>query len=712
MAVAAQGGDDVVEDDDGDVGDGSAFGDDAGEEEGGDVGGGDDEDEAARRRYAEAALAADQAEGRLAAYPTPMPVARATAPGDVDLAEAEREEEQEARALVREGAVPTRSSVLGQVSLDGKLSIIRPFHHEPVDLPVRQADEAARQEEAALEQEMAVDAVDAGAVAAKAAAFALEEEAELPPPPGPDAAPAPLPVAAAVAIHPEHHIDWRSPIRVALASDFANRRLLFATLESLRRSSVAFGVVARLKVHIVVPYDEAPYFKAAALCRWPRNPDADNFSFAFQLFFVPYRDAYNSTAALLHFSAEARATGGASLREALQSHAKGIHHKTIHPLAYARYYLPDLLPEQEHSDRVLWLDAGTIVNGNVGDLYGRTVAMDSYGFAAVPLQTTEETGPPDSGAFDHQNTIEIGHKGAHRADLAEDHRPFRSSPMLLNLGYWRASHLTDAVEGWLRDRLKHGSSLFRLGVLAPLYLASGKLGYLEIEPSWAVPVSDAVTSPDRFRAAKAIFFHGRFRPWLPNPSPLSPSPIFAEARRVWLAYQLECVADADDTGDIFESSDYDELLLDSTTDVADGGDELDPEPHVKVAGGKAKAHSHHKPTTAASKFAAAAQASKHDAKGAEASPVARHVHGSKGATPTPTKAPRSKHAPSKGGKGDKGGGLGDVSAAEVATRRLKDAAAKAGKTKGAKPTPKPTRSPDHGHKATVKPTPKPTRRHM
>jgi len=133
------------------------------------------------------------------------------------------------------------------------------------------------------------------------------------------------------------------------------------------------------------------------------------------------------------------------------------------PLNFARFYLHELLPTGV--PKVLYLDADTIVKGDVVQLIEDALPNDELCAATLRKQTLGDKGV----ASLKGSKLQRRYRERYGAPLPLSERGFNAGVFVFNLKAWAALNLTAEVEFWIRANNKE--ALYALGSQPPLTLA-------------------------------------------------------------------------------------------------------------------------------------------------------------------------------------------------------------------------------------------------
>lgn len=167
-------------------------------------------------------------------------------------------------------------------------------------------------------------------------------------------------------------------------------------------------------------------------------------------------------------------------------------------LNFARFYLTDML----NADKVVYLDADTIVVGDVAQLYDSTLVSSGFPFAAVSRKHKKICG-----AFLNCDNTEVA-AVLERNGVTEDQLDaFNAGVMVLDLKTWKRVDFTKQVEYWIR--WNEQIPLYDLASNPPLVLAArGRFEHLADEwncqrlmPCWSNGT------------ARVLHWNGAVKPW-------------------------------------------------------------------------------------------------------------------------------------------------------------------------------------------------------
>ena len=160
---------------------------------------------------------------------------------------------------------------------------------------------------------------------------------------------------------------------------------------------------------------------------------------------------------------------------------------------FVRFGIDAMLPTQS---KAIWIDADTIVKGDVYELINNVLNDDKYALAAVPRY----------GPFHG-----LSHYGDH---LYEDIQAcFNAGIYVMNLDNWRAQGLTDKIRQIARDNA-HGPLLYKNGSQPPMAIAIGA-SFEHLDECWNVAMAQVEEINDEFWSNTCLMhWNGPYKPWI------------------------------------------------------------------------------------------------------------------------------------------------------------------------------------------------------
>jgi len=266
----------------------------------------------------------------------------------------------------------------------------------------------------------------------------------------------------------------KGPVHVAIAGDHVHYVGLVAAAQSVFKAAADPGRI-RLRV-LAEPGDELRYLRAALECSlgppatWSDKAERgrDVSSRAPAGAPRPRQAAWE----IVLFNASEHFPANLTIR-APNNAQKG---NLAADLNYARFYLPDLLPDVE---KIVYLDADTVVAKDVAKLYDSALVEGDSVLAAVPRDGK-------SVCFSMLECEDEAVRAVLRAKgIAEPERDlnfFNAGVAVFHLGRWAKRRLTREVEFWIAANSEE-RPIYALGSNPPLILAVGRK-FERIDPKW------------------------------------------------------------------------------------------------------------------------------------------------------------------------------------------------------------------------------------
>jgi lipopolysaccharide biosynthesis glycosyltransferase len=173
-------------------------------------------------------------------------------------------------------------------------------------------------------------------------------------------------------------------------------------------------------------------------------------------------------------------------------------------LNYARFYLHQALPDL---DKIIYLDADVIVQGNIAELWS-IAKLDQKIIACVP----SGIGSYDYIGTFYRNTAPLAH-------LDEHERFFNAGVYVTRLRAWEERGILPQIERWMILHKNDPKGLFELGTQPLLNLVFYR-DYEYLPPEWNVigPGDHGPAPLDKnlLETAKILHWKGSHKPWLPD----------------------------------------------------------------------------------------------------------------------------------------------------------------------------------------------------
>lgn len=190
------------------------------------------------------------------------------------------------------------------------------------------------------------------------------------------------------------------------------------------------------------------------------------------------------------------------------------------PLAFARFYMPDFLPDAE---KVIYLDDDVIVQGDIQELFETSIKP---GHAAA---FSEDCDSASSKGFvrgaGNQNTylgfLDFKKEAVRKLGMRANACSFNPGVIVANLTEWKQQNITQQLETWMERNVKeslYSNTLADSFTTPPLLIVFYKR-HSSIEPMWHVRHLGATGAGNRYSSqfistAKLLHWNGHYKPWV------------------------------------------------------------------------------------------------------------------------------------------------------------------------------------------------------
>uniref|UniRef100_A0A8C5L2A8 Glycosyltransferase 8 domain containing 2 n=1 Tax=Jaculus jaculus TaxID=51337 RepID=A0A8C5L2A8_JACJA len=190
----------------------------------------------------------------------------------------------------------------------------------------------------------------------------------------------------------------------------------------------------------------------------------------------------------------------------------------LQPLNFVRFYLPLLIHQHE---KVIYLDDDVIVQGDIQELYGTTLAL---GHAAAFSDDCDLPSAQDVDRLVGLQTTYMGYldyrkKTIKDLGISPSTCSFNPGVIVANMTEWKHQRITKQLEKWMQKNVEenlYSSSLGGGVATSPMLIVfHGK--YSTINPLWHIRHlgwnPDARYSEHFLQEAKLLHWNGRHKPW-------------------------------------------------------------------------------------------------------------------------------------------------------------------------------------------------------
>ncbi|CAH2313294.1 glycosyltransferase 8 domain-containing 1 [Pelobates cultripes] len=188
------------------------------------------------------------------------------------------------------------------------------------------------------------------------------------------------------------------------------------------------------------------------------------------------------------------------------------------PLAFARFYLPDLVPGE---DRAIYLDDDVIVQDDIQELYNTPI---SAGHAAAfsddcDSVTSKFIARGAGNRYNYIGFFDYKKERIRKLDMKAVTCSFNPGVFVANLTEWKQQNITKQLEEWMERNVAEElySKTLVGSITAPPLLIVFYQRHSKIDPMWNVrhlgSSSGKRYSPQYVKAAKLLHWNGHFKPW-------------------------------------------------------------------------------------------------------------------------------------------------------------------------------------------------------
>ncbi|XP_029455301.1 glycosyltransferase 8 domain-containing protein 1 [Rhinatrema bivittatum] len=192
--------------------------------------------------------------------------------------------------------------------------------------------------------------------------------------------------------------------------------------------------------------------------------------------------------------------------------------ESIKPLTFARFYLPNLVPDAE---KVIYMDDDVIVQDNILELFNTPLKP---GHAAAFSEDCDLTSSKFlvRGAGNQYNYIgflDYKKESIRKLGLKASTCSFSPGVFVANLTEWKQQNITEQLEKWMKLDVAEDlySRTLAGSITTPPLLIVFYKQHSVIDPMWHVRHLGSSTgkrySPQFVKAAKLLHWNGHFKPW-------------------------------------------------------------------------------------------------------------------------------------------------------------------------------------------------------
>ncbi|MEE6501550.1 hypothetical protein FKM82_004240, partial [Ascaphus truei] len=190
----------------------------------------------------------------------------------------------------------------------------------------------------------------------------------------------------------------------------------------------------------------------------------------------------------------------------------------IKPLTFARFYLPDLVPNVE---KAIYVDDDVIVQGDILELYNSP--MKSGHAAAFSEDCDSVTSKflvrGAGNQYSYIGFLDYKKETIRKMGIKASTCSFNPGVFVANLTEWKRQNITKQIEKWMELDVAeelYSRTLAGSVTAPPLLIVFYKL-HSSIDPMWHVRHLGSSTgkrySPQFVKAAKLLHWNGHFKPW-------------------------------------------------------------------------------------------------------------------------------------------------------------------------------------------------------
>jgi len=135
----------------------------------------------------------------------------------------------------------------------------------------------------------------------------------------------------------------------------------------------------------------------------------------------------------------------------------------MHASNFMRFYIPSVLAERHHADRLMYLDGDTLVVHDVATLYDAALTHSLHAVASAKQLRKNCVWKKMINVKDHR---------LQGLDVDGSDECLTASVMIVDVKRWRQRNITAEVERWIASNVNE--KLYYLGSMPPLMLALGR----------------------------------------------------------------------------------------------------------------------------------------------------------------------------------------------------------------------------------------------
>lgn len=189
------------------------------------------------------------------------------------------------------------------------------------------------------------------------------------------------------------------------------------------------------------------------------------------------------------------------------------------PLTFARFYLPEYLPEAE---KAIYLDDDVIVQGDVQDLFDTQIKPGHAAAFSDDCDSASAKGIV-RGAGNQNNYLgflDFKKEAIRKLGMRANTCSFNPGVIIANLTEWRNQNITMQLEHWMELNTQedlYSKTLAESMTTPPLLIVFYKR-YSNIDPMWHVRHLGTTGAGNRYspqfvKAAKLLHWNGHYKPW-------------------------------------------------------------------------------------------------------------------------------------------------------------------------------------------------------
>nr|XP_033782048.1 glycosyltransferase 8 domain-containing protein 1 isoform X1 [Geotrypetes seraphini]XP_033782049.1 glycosyltransferase 8 domain-containing protein 1 isoform X1 [Geotrypetes seraphini] len=192
--------------------------------------------------------------------------------------------------------------------------------------------------------------------------------------------------------------------------------------------------------------------------------------------------------------------------------------ESIKPLTFARFYLPNLLPDAE---KVIYLDDDVIVQDDILELYNTPLKP---GHAAAfsedcDLISSKFLVRGAGNQYNYIGFLDYKKERIRKLGLKASTCSFSPGVFVANLTEWKQQNITEQLEKWMKLNMVEDlySRTLAGSITTPPLLIVFYKKHSVLDPMWHVRHLGSSTgkrySPQFVKAAKLLHWNGHFKPW-------------------------------------------------------------------------------------------------------------------------------------------------------------------------------------------------------